>query len=380
MKNSFLPTSLLLIIVAIFSCQPDDSGPSIAPPRDRGPQAIVDANKIKAFLNNYTYNDLDFNISEGVDRVKSEGLTHNDIQFIRIVNATTGAKIELTAKQKLISSGTSLLNSKLLDSIPNINVSGVNHTVYFLKIREGQGKLVTNIDPIFIGYRGNKISRSFIDETNLEIQIGGTFDNRELPVWLKNDENIIGFSAVTSQFKTAIPVFNPKINEIQDERQRQLRQCQVFETAENGTISTIENSYAIGAMFIPSGLGYYDNRNPRGQFNANGINPYENLLFTFSLYNTEYADLDNDGIPSLLEDLNRDNDYSNDDTDGDGVPNFVDADDDGDGTATISEITIDDVELEIDSNCDGILTNDKNVIFIDNNSNSIFDHLDATIK
>ena len=37
------------------------------------------------------------------------------------------------------------------------------------------------------------------------------------------------------------------------------------------------------------------------------------------------------------EDLNGDGDPSNDDTDGDGIPNYKDPDDDGDGIPTIDE-------------------------------------------
>ena len=41
---------------------------------------------------------------------------------------------------------------------------------------------------------------------------------------------------------------------------------------------------------------------------------------------------------SKYEDLNTNNDYFDDDTDGDKVPDFLDIDDDGDGVATKTEI------------------------------------------
>ena len=386
MKNSFLPISLIVLVVSIFSCQPDDSGSTIPPSRDRGVQGIVDAEKIQAFLNNHTYNDLDFEVTNGVDRVKSEGLTDKDIQFIRIVNAETGGKIELTEAQKKISSGKKLLDSPLLDSIPNINVGGTNHTVYFLKIREGKGKLVTNVDPVFVAYKAYTISNEF-DQPDTTIGLGFNFDKNERPVWLNNTINITGFSSVTSLFKTAIPISSKEIDEIKDERERLLSQCQVFKTEADGAISTIDNSYGIGVIFIPSGLGYYDISRPRNESGIIGANvllgSYSNLLLSFTLYNTEYTDFDNDGIPSILEDLNRNNDYSDDDTDGDGSPNFSDADDDGDGIPTLREIIIEDTNDKIDSNCDGIFTNDRNILFLDTNEgggNGILDHLDPTIR
>lgn len=46
---------------------------------------------------------------------------------------------------------------------------------------------------------------------------------------------------------------------------------------------------------------------------------------------------DNDGIPAEYEDLNGNGNYYDDDTDGDGLPDFLDADDDGDNVLTINE-------------------------------------------
>lgn len=53
---------------------------------------------------------------------------------------------------------------------------------------------------------------------------------------------------------------------------------------------------------------------------------------------TTTADIDdNDGIPAENEDINGDGDLTNDDTDGDGIPNYLDYDDDGDNVPTILE-------------------------------------------
>lgn len=48
-------------------------------------------------------------------------------------------------------------------------------------------------------------------------------------------------------------------------------------------------------------------------------------------------DDDNDGIPNNFEDFNGDGDLTNDDIDGDSIPNYLDDDDDGDGVLTIDE-------------------------------------------
>ncbi|NMH86075.1 hypothetical protein [Flavivirga algicola] len=46
---------------------------------------------------------------------------------------------------------------------------------------------------------------------------------------------------------------------------------------------------------------------------------------------------DNDGIPAELEDLNNNKNLDDDDTDGDTIPNYLDADDDGDNVLTKDE-------------------------------------------
>ncbi len=64
---------------------------------------------------------------------------------------------------------------------------------------------------------------------------------------------------------------------------------------------------------------------------------------------------DNDGIPAELEDLNDDGNLDNDDSDGDGIPNYLDEDDDGDNVLTRLEI-----DLENEDGDDNPLTNPKN--------------------
>lgn len=52
---------------------------------------------------------------------------------------------------------------------------------------------------------------------------------------------------------------------------------------------------------------------------------------------TTFIEDDGDGIPAVLEDLNEDGNLNNDDTDMDGIPNYLDDDDDGDNVPTIDE-------------------------------------------
>lgn len=75
---------------------------------------------------------------------------------------------------------------------------------------------------------------------------------------------------------------------------------------------------------------------------------------------TGFVDTDGDGIFDSFEDVNGDNDLDNDDTDGDGIPNYQDEDDDGDGVNTADE----------DYDGDGDPTND------DSDGDQIPDYLD----
>ena len=97
------------------------------------------------------------------------------------------------------------------------------------------------------------------------------------------------------------------------------------------------------------------------------------------------GDDDNDGVPNVFEDFNGDGDVTNDDTDDDGVPNYLDEDDDGDGVLTIDE-AVDEDGNPIDTDGDGdvnYLDNDddgdglfSNFETGDTDANGVLDYLD----
>lgn len=107
-------------------------------------------------------------------------------------------------------------------------------------------------------------------------------------------------------------------------------------------------------------------------------------------------DDDSDGILSILEDLNNDGNPTNDNTDGDEFPDYLDVDDDGDSLDTINEdvnangtVMDDDTDgdtipnyLDNDDDGDGILTIDEdangdgNVTNDDTDGDGIPDYLD----
>lgn len=113
-----------------------------------------------------------------------------------------------------------------------------------------------------------------------------------------------------------------------------------------------------GIFIIPSGLAY-QNSSRVGAQNANLI--YYVNLWDHSV-NTDH-DLDN--ISSMREDLDGDGDPRNDDTDKDGLANYLDNDDDNDRKLTKDE----------DANGDGDPTNDKN----DPNKPNVPDYLNPDV-
>ena len=78
---------------------------------------------------------------------------------------------------------------------------------------------------------------------------------------------------------------------------------------------------------------------------------------------TELTEDDNDGVPAELEDRNNNGDLDDDDTDGDTIPDYIDADDDGDNILTIDE--------NPDPNGDGDISDAQ-----DTDGDSIPDYLD----
>ena len=88
---------------------------------------------------------------------------------------------------------------------------------------------------------------------------------------------------------------------------------------------------------------------------------------------------DNDGIPRNQEDLNGNGNLFDDDSDGDGIPNFIDTDDDNDNVPTSVEIINNDGDelpdndeddtpdyLDPDDDGDGVLTRNEDLNAFDN--------------
>lgn len=188
----------------------------------------------------------------------------------------------------------------LLNKIVNSN--NVEYTVYYLVLREGVGEAPTRADDILTAYRGTLFD-------------GTQFDYRPFPdTYSTLTTAIEGWQEIIPMFKTGIYVDIPGSPDPAH-----------FE------------DFGAGVMFLPSGLAYF-NRVPLG---TNVVPAYASMIFSFKLFDLEYIDNDADGILSKDETIPG-TDIKNYDTDGDGVPNYLDADDDNDGYSTRTEITIPD--------------------------------------
>lgn len=176
-----------------------------------------------------------------------------------------------------------------------ISKGGVDHKLYFIKLNEGVGSNPTVLDSVFSSYKGHK--------TDLSV-----FDSASSPVWFQLQQVIQGWQEIFPEFKTGNLATDPL------------------------TGVTTYSDFGAGVMFVPSGLGYYNQA-------VGSISSYSPLIFNFKLMKLKYRDHDGDKILSKDE-------YGGPtsgtalDTDGDGKPNYADFDDDNDGKLTKEEIRI----------------------------------------
>jgi uncharacterized membrane protein len=263
---------LIALITFFASCKKDDSN-AVAPPRDYTVQYASEKDSIEKYLKNHYIVSVDADYN-----VVFDSIDNPDTQ-VSIWDQT-----EYPLQNKIVTS--------------TIETNTVNYTVYYLVFNQGVGDAPTRADNVLIAYRGTTFD---------EVQ----FDYAPFPT------QTFSLASTIEGWQGIIPLFK------------------------SGTYIDIPNSpdpatyqdYGAGAMFLPSGLAYYNS--PTSSL----ISAYEPLIFTFKLYKTEYVDSDLDGLLNKYE-VGPDGDLNSLDTDGDGIFNYLDTDDDGDGYLTKLEITI----------------------------------------
>lgn len=264
----------LSVIVTLFSCAKDDANP-VAKPRDYTEQYAKDIDSIDKFIDTHSMTvDADFNV------------TFNEIE---------------AGEQSIREQYQDELQFKTVTN----EAHGVDYKIYYIVLNEGstEGKHPTIVDSVHVSYRG------------VETIEGAQFDYAPNPRWFKLDElAVAAWGEIFPYFRTG--TYDPELGQ------------------NPGPNPVIFSDYGAGVMFVPSGMGYYNS-------SEGTLAAYSNLVFAFKLYELNYRDHDGDGILSKDEKPLTENhlyDPQKYDSDGDGVPNYFDVDDDNDRVLTKNEL------------------------------------------
>ena len=308
-----------LFAILIASCKKDDGGGiTITPPRPLTELKAEDEAKLETYLKTHFYNYEEFS-SPAADfdyKIKFDTINGDNADKTSLFDHGNLKRIEVDVASNEIG----------LD-----DDAVVTHTMYYLEARKGTGNLSPTIaDSTFVTFEGQLLD-------------GIIFQPLIQPSW----QGTVGFlkgyiSGIVNMNAGPAVTTNP-----------------------DGSFEF--DNYGVGAFFMPSALGYYS-------VAQTNIPQYSPLIFKVDLLTVnDNTDHDNDGIPSYLEDVNNNSSVVDDNTDNDftlnanrqQVPlfNYLDTDDDGDGTPTREEINL---------NEDGSFNS-----FRDTDGDSIYDHLDS---
>ncbi|MGV7107330.1 FKBP-type peptidyl-prolyl cis-trans isomerase [Flavobacterium sp. U410] len=285
MKSKFYLLSMLWLSTLVLSCKSDDS--STIELRDR--QEVYNENiaEIEEYLQNNYLDVNDFTVKSIENGESSIWSTLNDdsnpyrLRFKTVKNDT---------RETLYTDG------RIDDD--------VNYKLYYIILNEGGGERPTSVDSTFVAYKGWNLENVMFDEN----KFGMWFTFPE--IYSTDAISISGFRQILSEIKTQASV----------------------NIGDNGEV--VHNDYGNIIVFIPSGLAYFNNV-------TTNISQYAPIAFQIKLYSRKDRDHEGDKVPSSLEDLNGNNDFFDDDTDGDTLPNFLDYDDDGDNVLTKNEVNLD---------------------------------------
>ncbi|MFQ3341362.1 MAG: FKBP-type peptidyl-prolyl cis-trans isomerase FkpA [Flavobacteriaceae bacterium] len=248
-------TLIVLFLIVLMSCKKEDS---VELPRDIEVQAIDDDQILEDYLSTHFYNYEDF-----------KNVSFNNAISIDTIAGENSSKIPLINQVKKNSIRVKILNG-----------SFVNHNLYYLVAREGIGQSPSSVDSTYLTYEGSLLN-------------GNVFDQSTSPVWFDLTQVVRGF-------REAMPAFKSGTYQVNDDN----------------TVNF--ESFGQGAMFLPSGLGYFSS--PAGSIPA-----YSPLIFKINLYTINESDHDGDGIPTSQE-FDADGDGIADDTDEDGINDYLDTD------------------------------------------------------
>ncbi|MFS4456328.1 FKBP-type peptidyl-prolyl cis-trans isomerase [Maribacter sp. 2304DJ31-5] len=296
LKSVYIIIALMLGFLSSCKKNDDSGGGGGAPPRLLSEVAAEDDEEIVTFLKTHFYNYEEFETPPtGFDyKIRLDTIAGDNADKISIFDRS-----ELITERIMVASSEFRINDE----------EEFEHNLYILVARQGAvpDSVPTIGDNAILRYEGSLLNGTLFDaSTNQPVRFN--------------------LSGVVRGFGNGVEYFQKGTGPIENT---------------DGTITY--EGFGIGAIFIPSGLGYF-NSPPAGT----GISAYSPLVFKIDAFDYEPdTDLDGDGIPSILEDLDGDGNLNNDNTDGDFDPrgilyNYRDADDDNDGIPTREEIVLDD--------------------------------------
>lgn len=288
-----------IVFITVWSCKKDDDPVGeIIPPRSIIEVAAEDDAEIREFLSTHFFNYEDFqNPPEGFDfKIQFDTIAGENANKTSILNSGSLPGIEFGSEIITVASaGFGISDEEVAE-----------HTFYYLIVRQGTSENTPTIgDNVVLRYEGSLLDGTLFDASSNQ------------PITFNLSGVVQGFGNGVEYFKSGTDLI---VNG-------------------DGTVSY--SDYGIGAIFIPSGLAYFN----RGS--GSSIPAYTPLIFKVDIFAFEEdTDFDGDGIPSILEDIDGDGNLNNDNTDGDTefnvfLANYNDTDDDADGIPTRQEIVLD---------------------------------------
>ena len=282
---------LFLFFLAFVFIQCDDTTRlGPLPLRDYEEQRAADNDSIISFLQNHYYN------------------------YEEYASAASGERVEFTIDSLVNASGKTPMIDQVVEhevQVKDQDGNFITHTMYLIpNVREGVGNSPTIADEVYITYKGMFLDRS-------------SFYQKDQQIWFKGLSTVQGFYELYPFIKRGTWEVDPA----------------------TGLISY--DGFGTAVAIMPSALGYYGSQSaPR---------EYAPLIFAVDLYTFATADHDEDSVPTSEEDIDGNRHFTDDadDTDGDGIPNYLDNDDDGDGILTIDEYDVDADGVADDSDGDG---------------------------
>lgn len=284
MKNKIFNFLFTIFTFSIFLLSCDNADEPIAPipPRDRAEVYNEDLTKIEDYLKSHymvvnpsTWDVEVIKIPENGTQTSIWDQTEYPLQHLVVKNDT-----------RFFTQSSPLLGELVEDE--------VDYKLYFIKFNQGGGEQPHRADSVYVSYKGWTLDNN-------------SFDGVVNPVWFSNETVVSGFGKFINTLNSSTS----------------------FSENTDGTISF--QNYGAGLVFIPSGLAYFN-------VARIGIPVYSPLIFSLKLNRIQRRDNDRDGVLNINEDLNNNGDLYDDDTDGDGIPDFLDVDDDGDNILTRREI------------------------------------------